>query len=62
MLRASRKVFRGIIDDRKRLEVVNTQYNIQMRDYRIVHLKPVILLINVTPINSIKRKKRIKPD
>lgn len=26
------------------------QYNIQMIDYRIVHLKPVILLTNVTPI------------
>lgn len=36
--------------------VVNTQYNIQMVYYKIVFLKLIILLTNITPINPIKNK------
>ena len=39
---------------------VNTQYSTQMMDYRILHLKPVIILLtSVTPINTIKKTKWI---
>ena len=34
--------------------MVNTHYSIQATHYRNVHLKPIISLTNVTPINSIK--------
>ena len=43
----------GINGDGRRLGVMNTQYNIQMMYYRIVHWKPIIVLTNVTPMNSI---------
>ena len=33
-----------------------TQYIIQMVYYRVIHLKHIILLTNVTPINSVKQK------
>ena len=55
--REGRKVKEGIGNingDGKRLGVVNTQCNTQVMYYRIVCLKHIILLTNVTPINSIK--------
>ena len=42
------------------LGLVSIQYNVQMMYYRIVHLKPITLLTNVTPINSIKNNKVVK--
>ena len=36
--------------------VRNTQYNIQMMYYKIVHKKHIILLTSVTPISSINKK------
>ena len=37
--------------------VVNTQYSGDV--YRFAHLKPIILLTNVTTINSIKGKTKV---
>ena len=42
--------------------VVNTQYNIEMMYDRIVPLKHIILLTNITPINSINKKRRAETE
>ena len=39
--RGSRGRYGGITGDRRRLEVVNTQYRVQMMSCGIAHLKPV---------------------
>ena len=42
--------------------MMNTQYNMHMIYHRTVHLKHIILLTNVTPINSILKIYYFKKD